>query len=130
MSKEYYFTKIVTLDFNSAIEKVTEELKNEGFGVLTEIDVKATMKKKLDVDFRNYKILGACNPPFAYKALSEEDKIGTMLPCNVVVQEHESGKVEVTAIDPLASMQAIQNPGLAPIALEIQDKLRKVIERV
>jgi uncharacterized protein (DUF302 family) len=130
MNKEYYFTKIVALDFNSAIEKVTEELKNEGFGVLTEIDVKATMKKKLDIDFRNYKILGACNPPFAYKALTEEDKIGTMLPCNVVVQEHESGEVEVTAVDPVASMQAIQNPGLAPIALEIQEKLRNVIERV
>jgi uncharacterized protein (DUF302 family) len=130
INKEYYFTKIVALDFNSAIEKVTEELKNEGFGVLTEIDVKATMKKKLDIDFRNYKILGACNPPFAYKALTEEDKIGTMLPCNVVVQEHESGKVEVTAVDPVASMKAIQNPGLAPIALEIQEKLRKVIERV
>ncbi|ROL61116.1 DUF302 domain-containing protein [Bacteroidetes/Chlorobi group bacterium ChocPot_Mid] len=130
MNKEYYFTKIVALDFNSAIEKVTEELKNEGFGVLTEIDVKATMKKRLDIDFRNYKILGACNPPFAYKALTEEDKIGTMLPCNVVVQEHESGEVEVTAVDPVASMQAIQNPGLAPIALEIQEKLRNVIERV
>lgn len=130
MNKEYYFTKIVTLDFNSAIEKVTEELKQEGFGVLTEIDVKATMKKKLDVDFRNYKILGACNPPFAFKALTADDKIGTMLPCNVVVQEHESGKVEVTAVDPIASMQAIQNPDLAHIAEEVQEKLRKVIERL
>lgn len=130
MNKEYYFTKIVTLDFNSAIEKVTEELKQEGFGVLTEIDVKATMKKKLDVDFRNYKILGACNPPFAFKVLTADDKIGTMLPCNVVVQEHESGKVEVTAVDPIASMQAIQNPDLAHIAEEVQEKLRKVIERL
>ena len=127
-TKEYYFTKVISTDFETAIEKVTEELKKEGFGVLTEIDVKATMKKKLDVDFRNYKILGACNPTFAYKALSAEDKIGTMLPCNVIVQEHNTGKVEVTAVDPVSSMQAIQNNELAPIAVEVREKLKRVID--
>lgn len=128
--KEYYFTKVLSTDFNSAIDKVTEELKKEGFGVLTEIDVKATMKDKLDVDFRNYRILGACNPPFAYKAISAEDKIGTMMPCNVVVQEHEPGKIEVTAVDPIASMMSIQNRELEPIALEVQGKLKKVIDNL
>jgi len=126
-NKEYYFTKIISSDFESAIVKVTDELKKEGFGVLTEIDVKATMKNKLDIDFRNYKILGACNPSFAYKALTAEDKIGTMLPCNVIVQEHSSGKVEVTAVDPVSSMQAIRNKELEPIALEVQEKLKRFI---
>jgi uncharacterized protein (DUF302 family) len=126
----YYFSKIIDLPFSKAIEKVTEELKNEGFGVLTEIDVKATLKKKLDVDFRRYKILGACNPPFAYEALKAERMIGTMLPCNVIVQEAEDGKTEVAAINPIASMQAIQNPSLAQIANEVQAKLKKVIEKV
>ena len=126
----YYFTKTLNLSFDKAIAEVTEELKKEGFGILTDIDVKATLKKKLDVEFRNYRILGACNPPFAYKALQAEDKIGTMLPCNVIVQELSDGKVEVTAIDPLASMQAVENPALKAIAAEISNKLKKVINRV
>jgi uncharacterized protein (DUF302 family) len=120
----------MNLYFDEAIAAVTEELKKEGFGILTEIDVKATLKKKLDVEFRNYRILGACNPPFAYKALQAEDKIGVMLPCNVIVQEISAGKVEVTAIDPLASMQAVENPALKAIASEISGKLKVVIERV
>ena len=126
----YYFGKTLNLDFNEAIEKVTEELKKEGFGILTEIDVQATLKNKLDVDFRKYKILGACNPPFAYKALQAEDKIGTMLPCNVIVQEHEDGRVEVTAIDPVASMQAVSNPILGDVSGEVQNKLKRVIENL
>ena len=112
------------------IAGVTEELKKEGFGILTDIDVKATLKKKLDVEFRKYRILGACNPPFAYKALQAEDKIGTMLPCNVIVQEISDGQVEVTAIDPLASMQAVENPALKEIAAEISNKLKTVIDRM
>lgn len=126
----YYFSKKVDLSFDKTIDKITDELKKEGFGILTEIDVKATLKKKLDVDFRKYKILGACNPPFAYEALKAERMIGTMLPCNVVVQEVEEGKTEVAAIDPIASMQAITNPSLAKIKNEVQAKLRKVIENV
>jgi len=124
----YYLNKIIDMSFDDAIVKVTEELKKEGFGILTEIDVKATLKKKLAVDFRNYRILGACNPPFAYKALLTEPKIGTMLPCNVIVEETDCGKIEVSAVDPLASMQAVDNPDLEPIAEQIQAKLRKVIE--
>ena len=123
----YYFSKIIDLDFNNAVNKVIDELKKEGFGILTDIDVKATLKKKLDVDFHNYRILGACNPPFAYKALQAEDKIGTMLPCNVIIQEKD-GKTEIAAIDPAASMQAVDNPNLKEIAGEVQSKLRKVIE--
>src|SRR5512141_3009713 len=103
----YYFSKIVSGSFDEAVAKVTVELKEEGFGILTEIDVQETLKKKLNVDFRRYKILGAGNPPSAYKALTAENKIGTMLPCNVIVQETPGGQVEVTAIDPLASMQAV-----------------------
>jgi len=126
----YYFSKIVNASFDEAAGKVTVELKKEGFGILTEIDVKETLKKKLNVDFKRYKILGACNPPFAYRALQAEDKIGTMLPCNVIVQEISNGKVEVTAIDPLASMQAVENPALKKIATEISNKLKTVIDRV
>jgi len=126
----YYFSKTLILSFDKALSRVTEELKKEGFGILTDIDVKATLKKKLDVEFRNYRILGACNPPFAYKALQAEDKIGTMLPCNVIVQEISDGQVEVTAIDPLASMQAVENPALRSIAAEISKKLRTVIDSV
>ena len=126
----YYFSKIISESFDDAIQKVTEALKAEGFGILTEIDIKATLKKKLDVDFYNYKILGACNPPFAYKALLAEDKIGTMLPCNVIVQEKVLGQVEVSAIDPVASMQAIDNNTLADIATEIRARLQKVIEQL
>ena len=127
---EYYFSKTITGNFADAIQKVTEALKAEGFGILTEIDIKATLKKKLDVDFYNYKILGACNPPFAYKALLAEDKIGTMLPCNVIVQEKIPGQVEVSAVDPAASMQAIENKALAGIAVEIKGMLQKVIEQL
>jgi uncharacterized protein (DUF302 family) len=118
------------MSFDEAIEYVTEELKKDGFGVLTEIDVKGTLKKKLDVDFRNYRILGTCNPPFAHRALMAEDKIGTMLPCNVIVQETAEGSVEVAAVDPIASMQAIDNPGLGEIAQQVQAKLRQVVERL
>lgn len=124
---EYYFSKTITGSFDSAIQKVTEALKAGGFGILTEIDLKATLKKKLDVDFYNYKILGACNPPFAYKALLAEDKIGTMLPCNVIVQEKVVGQVEVSAVDPVASMQAIENKELAGIAADIRNRLQKVV---
>ena len=124
----YYFKKVLDLSFDEALARVTEELQGAGFGVLTEIDVKATLKKKLDVEFRNYRILGACNPPFAYKALQAEDKIGTMLPCNVVVQETASGQVEVAAVDPLASMQAVENGDLIAVAGEVQAKLQGVIE--
>ena len=123
----YYFSKKSALGFEEAIEKVTEALKSEGFGVLTEIDVKETLKKKLDVDFRPYRILGACNPPFAYKALQAEDKVGIMLPCNVIVQEKENG-VEIAAVDPVASMQAIDNPKLGEIAGEIRQRLHRVID--
>jgi len=126
----YYFNKTVDMSFDEAISKVTEELKKEGFGILTEIDVTATLKKKLNVDFHKYRILGACNPPFAYRALQAEPKIGTMLPCNVIVQELDSGEIEVAAVDPLSSMQAIQNKALQPIAEEIQAKLKKVIDQV
>ena len=124
----YYFSKTINLPFDEAVTRVTEELKKEGFGVLTEIDVKATLKKKLDVDFRNYRILGACNPPFAHQALLAEDKIGTMLPCNVIVQELAPGTVEVAAIDPIASMSAVENPGLAEIGMQVRAKLQKVVE--
>ncbi|MGW8302446.1 MAG: DUF302 domain-containing protein [Desulfobacterales bacterium] len=124
---KYYFKKSLEIPFDEAVAKVTEQLKKEGFGILTEIDVKKTLKKKLDVDFKQYKILGACNPQFAYQALQKEDKIGTMLPCNVIVQEAEEGKIEVAAIDPMASMQAIQNPDLQAVAEQVQAKLRSVI---
>jgi uncharacterized protein (DUF302 family) len=123
----YYFSKVLDISFDDAVQKVTDELKKEGFGILTDIDVKQTLKKKLDVDFRPYRILGACNPPFAYKALQAEDKIGTMLPCNVIVHETGDKKVEVAAIDPVASMQAVDNKGLAPIAEEVRSKLKTVI---
>jgi uncharacterized protein (DUF302 family) len=124
----YYISKTVDASFNDAIEKVTADLKEEGFGILTEIDVKDTLKKKLDVDFKKYKILGACNPGFAHKALQHEDKIGTMLPCNVIVEEHKDGTVEVSAVNPIASMQAVSNDQLADIAGEVRDRLEKVIK--
>jgi uncharacterized protein (DUF302 family) len=123
----YYFSRIVTQNFDDAIVYVTEQLSQAGFGVLTTIDVSATMKKKLDVDMNRYTILGACNPGYAYKALQAEDKIGTMLPCNVIVQQHEDGSVEVSAVDPIASMQAIENPSLGAIAGEVRQKLQAVI---
>ena len=126
----YYFSKTLGMSFEEVIARVTDELKIEGFGVLTEIDVKATLKKKLDVDFRNYRILGACNPPFAYQALLAEPQIGLMLPCNVVVQEGENGQTIVSAIDPLASMQAVENETLGEVAKQVKAKLQKVIESV
>lgn len=126
----YYFNKTLKEDFDSVIEKVTEELKKEGFGILTEIDVRETLKKKLDVDFKKYRILGACNPPFAHKALEAEDKIGTMLPCNVIVQEISKGVVEVAAVNPMASMQAVENEKLMKIAQEITSKLENVIGKL
>jgi len=122
----YYFSTILDMDFDTAVDRVTQELQKEGFGVLTQIDVQATLKKKLGVDFRPYLILGSCNPQFAHKALMAEDKIGTMLPCNVIVQQLENA-VEVAAIDPLASMASVQNPGLAEIGTEVREKLKKVI---
>jgi uncharacterized protein (DUF302 family) len=124
----YHFTKTLDLSFEQAMSKVTDALKEEGFGILTQIDVQKTLKKKLDVDFRKYYILGACNPPFAYQALQVEKMIGTMLPCNVVVQESEAGKIEISAVDPVASMQAVQNPALIDIAQQVRVKLKKVIE--
>jgi|TARA_R110002167_G_scaffold210265_3_gene414458 uncharacterized protein (DUF302 family) len=127
---KYYFNKTLNEDFDKVIEKVTEELKNEGFGILTEIDVKETLKKKLDVDFKKYKILGACNPPYAHKALEAEDKIGTMLPCNVIVQEIEEGTVEVAAVNPMASMQAVENEQLKEVAEEITNRLEHVIDKL
>ncbi|HKK00960.1 MAG TPA: DUF302 domain-containing protein [Desulfuromonadales bacterium] len=126
----YCFSKIVKMPYNEAIAKVTAELQKEGFGILTEIDVKDKLKEKIKVDFRNYIILGACNPSYAYKALQEEPHVGTMLPCNVVVQQLETGEIEVSAIDPLASMMAIDNKDLVVIANEIQTKLKKVIDAV
>jgi uncharacterized protein (DUF302 family) len=126
----YYFSKTVPYNFDETLEKVTEELKNEGFGILTEIDVKATLKKKLDVDFKKYMILGACNPPFAHKALLAEDKIGAMLPCNVIVQEKSKNEIEVSVVNPIQSMMAVKNQGLEKIADEVSGKLQNVLERL
>ena len=127
---KYYFNKTTNYSFDEAIEKVIKELQKEGFGVLTEIDVKATLKKKLDVDFKNYRILGACNPSYAYKALSAEDKIGTMLPCNVIVQQISDSQVEIAAINPIASMLAVENNSLGEVASDITKKLERVIANV
>ena len=124
----YYFNKTLAIAFDEAVERVKAELKKEGFGVLTEIDVRKTLKEKIGVDFRPYRILGACNPLYAHKALQAEDKIGTMLPCNVIVQELEPGKVEVAAIDPLASMAAVKNEDLGAIGLEVREKLKRVVD--
>lgn len=126
----YGFSKVVDLGYEEAIEKVTEELKKEGFGILTEIDVKETLKEKLDVDFKPYKILGACNPPFAYKSLQAEGQIGLMLPCNVIVYVNDDNETIVAAIDPIASMQAVKNDTLGEVAETIQSKLKKVVERL
>ncbi len=127
----YYFEKTLSgIGFDEAVERVTEDLKKEGFGILTEIDVQATLKKKLDVDFRKYKILGACNPPFAYKALKAELPVGTMLPCNVVVMETNDGNVKVVAVDPKASMMAVENEVLGSISGQIQQKLKTVINNL
>lgn len=126
----YYFSKIINQSFENALIYVTEALKNEGFGIITEIDVKTTFKNKLDVDFRNYKILGACSPRHAFEAIQAEDKIGTMLPCNVIVQELEENKIEVAAIDPIQSMLAVKNDFLGGVAMEIHTKLKKVIDNL
>lgn len=125
---DYHFSKTVALDFQAAVDKVTDELKARGFGILTQIDVRQTLKAKLGVDFQPYLILGACNPPFAYRALQAENKIGTMLPCNVIVQQHADGKVEVSAVDPVASMAAIENAELASVAAEVRSRLQAVVE--
>ena len=126
----YYFSKTLRGGFDDAVRRATEALKKEGFGIITEIDVRDTFKKKLGVEFRGYRILGACNPALAHEALNLEDKIGTMLPCNVVVQETPDHKVEVVAIDPVASMMAIDNPALRTTAEEVRERLRRVIANV
>ncbi|MCI0795914.1 MAG: DUF302 domain-containing protein [Chloroflexi bacterium] len=126
----YYFSKTISSSFEDAIERTKDALRKEGFGVLTEIDIKATLKEKLDVDFQNYRILGACNPSFAYKALLAENKIGTMLPCNVIVQEKEDGSIEVSAVDPMESMKAVENADLAAIAGEVRRKLQTVVNNL
>ena len=123
----YYFSKILPIGFDEAVRRTTDVLKREGFGIITEIDVKDTLKKKINVDFRSYRILGACNPALAHEALQIEDKVGTMLPCNVVVQDIGGGRSEVAAIDPVASMQAIDNPRLKEAAARVQAALKKVI---
>jgi uncharacterized protein (DUF302 family) len=127
---KYYFNKTLDLSLEDATARVTEELKKEGFGVLTEIDMQATLKKKLDVNIRPYRILGACNPPFAYKALQTEPNIGIFLPCNVIVQDAGNGKTEVAAVDPLVAMSRVDNPALEPVAKEVQAKLQRVIENL
>ncbi|MCX7798024.1 MAG: DUF302 domain-containing protein [Melioribacter sp.] len=126
----YYLSKTVDYSFENAITKVFEELKKEGFGVLTEIDVKETLKKKLDVDFRKYKIFGACNPPLAYKALSKEENIGVLLPCNVIVQEKEDGKVQVSTVNPLEAMKTVGNKELEEVASDVSLKLKRVLENL
>lgn len=126
----YYFSKTISSSFEDAIERTKDALRKEAFGVLTEIDIKATLKEKLDVDFQNYRILGACNPSFAYKALLAENKIGTMLPCNVIVQEKADGSIEVSAVDPMESMKAVENADLAAIAGEVRRKLQTVVNNL
>jgi len=127
----YYFNKIIKdKSFEEAVEHVSSELKKEGFGILTEIDIKETLKNKINVDFKKYKILGACNPHFAYKALQSEDKIGVFLPCNVIVEEHENGEVEVSAVDPIASMSSVENEDMGGLASEVQQKLLTVIQNL
>jgi uncharacterized protein (DUF302 family) len=127
---EYYFSKTISLSFDEALNRVTEVLKSEGFGIISEIRMHEKLKEKLDVDFKKYTILGACNPSYAYKALQVEDKIGTMLPCNIVVQELSENNIEVAAVNPIASMMAIQNPALVGIAEEVTEKLKVVISRL
>jgi uncharacterized protein (DUF302 family) len=126
----YYFTKTVARTFDETFAKLTNELKKEGFGILTEIDVKETLKKKLDVDFRRYKILGTCNPHFAYQALQVEDKIGILLPCNVIIQEKDDGQVEVSVINPMETMKVVENPKLEALAEQVQAKLKQVVANI
>ena len=125
---EYYFSKTLKTSFDEAVQRTVEVLKTEGFGIISEINIHEKLKEKLNVDFRRYKILGACNPPYAYKALQAEDKIGTMLPCNVIVQELAANRIEIAAVNPIASMMAVQNPNLEGIANEITTKLQLVIK--
>lgn len=128
VSVSYYFSKTLNEPFEKVVSRVEDALKKEGFGIITEIDVKETLKKKLGVDFRKYRVLGACNPAYAHRALQMEDKIGTMLPCNVIVQESGGSTVEVSAIDPVASMQAVPNEALKELAVQVRDKLAQVVE--
>jgi uncharacterized protein (DUF302 family) len=127
---EYYFSKTLNESFDEAVKLTTEALKSEGFGVISEINMHEKLKEKLGVDFKRYKILGACNPPLAYKALQAEEKIGTMLPCNVLVIEQGQNKIEIAAVNPVASMQAITNPALGNVALEVTNKLKRVIDNL
>lgn len=124
----YYFEKVVSTDYNETVEAVTVALKVEGFGVLSDIDVQDTLKKKINADVRKYRILGACNPPFANKAIHIEENVGLMMPCNVVIQETEGGKIKVSVINPTAAMQAIGNQNLSELAVEITARLERVIE--
>ncbi len=124
---EYYFTKVLNATFEEAVQRTTEALKSEGFGVISEINMHDKFKEKLGIDFRKYRILGACSPAHAYKALQLEEKIGTMLPCNVIVIDQQNGQTEVSAVNPIASMMAIENPGLGLVATEVTGKLEKVI---
>ena len=126
----YYISTTSELNFEDTLKKVEDELKTEGFGVLTEIDVKETLKKKLDVDFKKYKILGACNPPLAHKALTAEDKIGVLLPCNVIVEENENQEVEVSAMNPMDAMSVVDNESLAAVAKDVTERLQRVIDRI
>jgi uncharacterized protein (DUF302 family) len=127
---EYYFSKTLNVTFDEAVNLTTEALKSEGFGVISEINMHEKLKEKLGVDFKRYKILGACNPPLAYKALQAEEKIGTMLPCNVLVIEQEQNKIEIAAVNPVASMQAITNPALGDVALEVTNKLKRIVNNL
>ena len=127
---DYFFSKVLNVSFDQAIQDVTEALKSEGFGILSDIDIQAKLQEKLGVSFKKYRILGACNPGYAYKALQAEEKIGTMLPCNIIVIDLENGLVEVAAVNPIASMMAIQNPALETIAKEVTEKLKKIIASI
>jgi len=126
----YNFSKVTSLGYDEALARVQEELKKEGFGIITEIDVKDTLKKKINVDFRRYKILGACNPSFAHQALQIESRIGTLLPCNVIVQEREAGQVEISAVNPLETMRTVENPRLESLGSRVAAKLLAVISRI
>lgn len=125
---EYYFSKVLNVSFDEAVNLTSEALKKEGFGVITQIDMHEKLKEKLGVDFKKYRILGACNPAYAYKALKVEDKIGTMLPCNVLIIEQEHNRIEIAAVNPIASMQAIVNPALEEVAIQVTEKLRTLID--
>lgn len=126
----YYFNKTVNGDFDGVVERTIAAMKEEGFGVLTDIDVKATLYKKLAVDFRKYRILGTCNPPFAFQALQAEDKIGILLPCNVIVQELEEGVQEVAVVNPLEAMASVKNEALGPIAMQVEKKMRAALDKI